>query len=425
MSVKVSNPRLELNIKPFENPNYLATFSNETTLDYVPLETAITTSNLRDYNNGLSLSFHGHNIIISAGSFFDEETKTLYKFDKPHSLYVMFENDGGSVEAEESTTVVFESDVAGDHSISLEAGTYKVTATGAGGPAAMKGVYDDRGYLWTGGGGAAFIGTFNLTGGVYTITVGKIVNNTTAQTSNTQTSNPTDTTIYNTVISNVVTVGSGGPALADNYVGAGGVAPTLSATPLTTILNQAGNSGVSGSGGKGSSANYTANGGASLYKGYGIGQGGSVSEYASKRYWIDGTGGYVKIEKINDALIDNLDYKVYYNFVTNEFMYSSDEPTDRCHLIGTFRADTATITHIYPQQDLYDDFSNHFIIAESLGTNGYRVYSDGWKEQWGNGENPTFPIAFENPPLIATVGATSVTNTGMTIAAGFWQAEGY
>ena len=74
---------------------------------------------------------------------------------------------------------------------------------------------------------------------------------------------------------------------------------------------------------------------------------------------------------------------------------------------------------------MIESFENHFIIAESLGTIGYRIYSDGWKEQWGNNVNPVFPVAFEDIPVITTVGATNITTTGMTITAGYWQAEGY
>ena len=64
---------------------------------------------------------------------------------------------------------------------------------------------------------------------------------------------------------------------------------------LTTEFNLTGNAGASGSGGKGSGANWTHQGGASVYNGYGKGQGCSTSEYASRRYWIAGTGGYAKI----------------------------------------------------------------------------------------------------------------------------------
>ena len=94
--------------------------------------------------------------------------------------------------------------------------------------------------------------------------------------------------------------------------------------------------------------------------------------------------------------------------------------------LGFYKTDLNNNTKFfYPKQDLYESFSHGFVISESLGTTGYRLYSDGWKEQWGNLANPTFPIAFDNIPVIVERGATNVTTTGMTITAQNWKVEGY
>lgn len=193
--------------------------------------------------------------------------------------------------------VVFESSTAGTYSVNLEkAGIYEITCVGGGGAAAMRGVYDDKGYGWSGGSGGAFVGTFSLTRGTRTVVVAKANNNTIAQTSNSQTSNPTDTAIYNSSVSGIVSVGGGGSGYYNpSAVGSAGAVPTLSITPRSTTVNRAGNVGVSGSGGVGGDAGVTVAGGASVYGGYGNGQGCVVSEYANKRSWINGTGGYVKI----------------------------------------------------------------------------------------------------------------------------------
>jgi hypothetical protein len=199
--------------------------------------------------------------------------------------------------AYKTNQVVFEKSTAGTYSVNLEkAGLYEITVVGGGGAAAMRGVYDDRGYGWGGGSGGAFVGTFVLERGTRTVVVGKANNNTTAQTSNSQTSNPSDTKTYGSSVSGVVSVGGGGSGhYNSSYVGAAGAAATLTITPTSTTLNKAGNAGSSGSGGKGSAAAATVNGGASVYNGYGKGQGCKTSEYYTKRSWVNGTAGYVKI----------------------------------------------------------------------------------------------------------------------------------
>ena len=83
------------------------------------------------------------------------------------------------------------------------------------------------------------------------------------------------------------------------------------------------------------------------------------------------------------------------------------------------------IDSYYPKEDLIDSYNHGFILMEMLGNTGYRIYSDGWKEQWGNNANPVFPIAFEEIPVIVERGATNVTRTGMTLPAQKWKVEGY
>ena len=54
MSIKVSNDRLELKINPFNNPDYIATFVNNKTIDYVSQDSLSSLMNLREYINGLT-----------------------------------------------------------------------------------------------------------------------------------------------------------------------------------------------------------------------------------------------------------------------------------------------------------------------------------------------------------------------------------
>lgn len=195
---------------------------------------------------------------------------------------------------------IFESSTGGSYTVNLEAtGNYEITCVGGGGAAAMRGVYDDKGYGWGGGSGGAFKGIFELNAGSYTVVVGSANNNTTAQSGNTQTLNPTDTTTHDSYVQGVVTCGGGGSGHYNtNYVGAAGAAPVFSIMPESTTINSAGNAGLYNSGGKGSAAAATCAGGASVYLEYGRGQGCRTSEYASKRSWINGTNGYVRIRRM-------------------------------------------------------------------------------------------------------------------------------
>lgn len=195
---------------------------------------------------------------------------------------------------------IFESSTGGSYSVNIPAqGRYEITCVGGGGAAAMRGVYDDKGYGWGGGSGGAFKGIFELNAGSYTVVVGSANNNTTAQSGNTQTLNPTDTTTHDSYVQGVVTCGGGGSGHYNtSYVGEAGAAPTFSIMPESTTINSAGNAGLYNSGGKGSAAAAVCAGGASVYLDYGRGQGCRTSEYASKRSWINGTNGYVRIRRM-------------------------------------------------------------------------------------------------------------------------------
>lgn len=203
-------------------------------------------------------------------------------------------------------TTLLDTGTAGTYSFTLDTeSVVKATLVGGGGAAAMRGVYDDRGYGWTGGSGAAYSGSFVLPAGTYTVVVGSANNNNKAQGGNTNTMNPADTSTHDSYITGVVRVGGGGSGYySPNTVGAAGAVATFEVNPLRTFLSSAGKAGSSGSGGKGSGANWTHNGGDSVYNGYGHGQGCSTSEYAARRYWIAGTGGYAKIEAIAKSEYD-------------------------------------------------------------------------------------------------------------------------
>ena len=231
-----------------------------------------------------------------------ESTEADYDYYETKNKYYVIAK--GAIQKYEK---LLDTATAGTYEITVsEESIAKVICVGAGGAAAMRGVYDDKGYGWSGGSGGAFEGTFQLPAGTYKVVVGSANNNTTAQSGNTQTLNPTDTSTHDSYIEGVVRCGGGGSGhYSSNYVGAAGAAPSFTIQPLTTTLSTAGKAGNSGSGGVGSDSAVVVNGGASVYNGYGKGQGCGVSEYAAKRYWINGTGGYVKIEIISKSNHDN------------------------------------------------------------------------------------------------------------------------
>lgn len=179
---------------------------------------------------------------------------------------------------------LFESEKGGTYSVTIpEDCVARVTAVGGGGRATYQCRYDDRGYIWTGGSGAAYKGELQIPAGTYNVTVGSCASGGNRD----------------TVIENIITVAGG-----SDSAGAGGVAPVISVESTNEQLNTAGNSGAyyaSGNGGSGATWNYT--GAASVYKSYGRGGGGKVCEYDWASSANEGSGdpynptdGYVRIE---------------------------------------------------------------------------------------------------------------------------------
>lgn len=184
---------------------------------------------------------------------------------------------------------IFESNVGGSYTVKILAtGLYKITCVGAGGTAVYTAVYDDIGYLATGGSGGCFVGKMKLQAGTYTIHVG--LNNGTNKDSS---------------ISGVVTAGGGGNGVARLTAGAGGSAPVISLPTLEVEKNLAGNAGSSGRGGKGGSIppvriQRTKSAYDDTITGYGAGGGGQASEYISACYLEAPIAGYVKISYIGE-----------------------------------------------------------------------------------------------------------------------------
>lgn len=153
-------------------------------------------------------------------------------------------------------------------------GRYRLAVVGAGGKAVTTPVYDDRGYLATGGSGSAFDGEFELTAGTYSVTVGTVNGS------------------RNSSIGSFVTAYGGTDGVARLTVGVGGATPTYSDEMVNQIFSSQGNNGSAGTGGKGNSPNITLLGGASVYEGYGRGGGGSGSEYW-QNCWSNDRGDYI------------------------------------------------------------------------------------------------------------------------------------
>ena len=164
-------------------------------------------------------------------------------------------------------------------------------------------------------------------------------------------------------------------------------------------------------------------------------------------YNIDTSGEYINdyknaifVDKKEDDEIDISEYMrpntTYYVWLktnqTNEYSYiiTSSKMNSISNafskLICTYKVDeNGNVVKYYPRNDVVNSYNDRFLIQEQIGSIGYRIYSDGWKEQWGNNANPVFPIAFEEIPVIVERGATNVTRTGMTIEAGYWSVKGY
>ena len=193
---------------------------------------------------------------------------------------------------------IFETEVGGTYTVSIPpAEKCRITLVGGGGAAAIRGVYDDKGYGWGGGSGGAMVAEFVVPPGDYEVVVGTANNNAQSQGGNSTTRNPLDATTHDSYITGIARVGGGGSGHYNpSYVGAAGAAPTYEIEPLTVMLASEGNVGKYNSGGKGSAGAATCAGGASVYWGYGTGQGCKTSEYANKRSWINGSAGFCRIE---------------------------------------------------------------------------------------------------------------------------------
>ena len=134
---------------------------------------------------------------------------------------------------------------------------------------------------------------------------------------------------------------------------------------------------------------------------------------------------------VSESIVPNTEYRIWFVENDNEYTYVVESDNQipynkRCRLLGKFKTNEDNIIiNYYPRNEISKLFEDRFIIAEQLGTTGYRIYSDGYKEQWGNLVNPIFPIAFDNIPVDVERGATALSKTGMTLAAGYWTVKGY
>jgi hypothetical protein len=235
-----------------------------------------------------TLAFYGigttwvviHDIKITA-----KETESVIKEPEDADYYIEgFEAHSPILKTGKHYVTLFESDKGGTYDVTIPKDCVaRVTCVGGGGRATYQCRYDDRGYIWTGGSGAAYKGELAIPAGTYSVTVGSCASD----------------GVRDTVIENIITVAGG-----SDGAGAGGVAPVISVESTNEQLNTAGNSGAyyaSGNGGSGATWNYT--GGASVYKNYGRGGGGKVCEYDWASSANEGSGepfnptdGYVKIE---------------------------------------------------------------------------------------------------------------------------------
>lgn len=215
-----------------------------------------------------------------------------------------------------SGQVIFEKNTKGGRILDvLYDGIYQITCVGCGGKAAVTSIYDDRGYIATGGSGAAFIGEVELTKKRYYIRIREDY------------SLVTDNIIPNTGLPYQYVIASpgGGNATALLTPGVGGDTPLQGSVFSNITLNSAGNSGTYGTGGKGSSIPplfldrtlsvydptstqnetftslsegyvYTVN----VHCGAGSGGGGQCSEYGRASFIVPPIPGYVKIVYLRD-----------------------------------------------------------------------------------------------------------------------------
>lgn len=127
---------------------------------------------------------------------------------------------------------------------------------------------------------------------------------------------------------------------------------------------------------------------------------------------------YISIDKTTN------EYSLYVSDAVNK-IYDSNKLYNLLNVMVTKTDNALVIAKTRNMTDIVNQYNDRFIVSELLGQTGYRLYSDGYKEQWGTLANPIFPIAFEEIPYIVERGATNVSKTGMTIGVGYWMAKGY
>lgn len=410
MSLKVQNPRLELVINPIQEDKQFATFVDDKTIDYTNYESIIPSLQVREYSKGLNLSKKENNIIINSGAFYDEVTQKLYNFDKPTILSYQPEN---IYNYEFNENEKYTPNVTYNGAIQIDE-NYNLYSFSSANYAYIPFIIPFSTDPWE-------LHTEFVTGAT-------VANNTIVGTFRNV---MLIIRLYNGQFRVWMSGNNSSWNIIDGKIGISTILPNtkyyinFKFTGTEYILESSTDN-----------IDYvqelTVTSSTPVYNGtiafglYGNASG-SIETATIFNGSINMANSYIKMnnEYIWRGLLPTYYYKVYYDFDNKQFIYSQLQPTNRCKYIGYFNVDGTTITTIFPQYDFVKTFNNHYIIDEYIGTIGYRIYSDGWKEQWGNNVNPTFPIAFDDIPLSITVGASNVTKTGMTIAAGFWAVEGY
>lgn len=118
---------------------------------------------------------------------------------------------------------------------------------------------------------------------------------------------------------------------------------------------------------------------------------------------------------------------VYCNDLTGDFELRPSEISLGFTYIGKVKYCDGKFIFVTPKYDMAESYENRFIESEMIGKNGYRVYNDGYKEQWGYASSNSsilFPITFNETPS-ASANASKITQSTMFVTAGYWFAEGY
>lgn len=119
---------------------------------------------------------------------------------------------------------------------------------------------------------------------------------------------------------------------------------------------------------------------------------------------------------------------VYCNALTKQFsLVSTPYSSSVQKYIGKVQYCDGEFILVTPTKDLADSFDNRFIVDELNEDNGYRIYNDGYKEEWGyssSNSSVMFPISFNEIPS-ASDNATKISQSSMYVTAGYWFAEGY